>query len=38
MIRCNQGHSIPWLEMDYKVETPRRSCIMERDSRRWMRF
>ena len=22
MIRCNQGHSIPWLEMDYKVETP----------------
>ena len=22
MIRCNQGHSIPWLEMDYKVGTP----------------
>lgn len=22
MIRCRQGHSIPWLEMDYRVETP----------------
>lgn len=22
MIRCNQGHSIPWLEMDYKEGTP----------------
>lgn len=22
MIRCNQGHSIPWLEMDYREETP----------------
>lgn len=21
-IRCNQGHSIPWIEMDYKVEIP----------------
>lgn len=22
MIRCRQGHSIPWLEMDYSVEKP----------------
>lgn len=22
MIRCRQGHSIPWLEMDYRVEVP----------------
>lgn len=22
MIRCRQGHSIPWLEMDYRVENP----------------
>ena len=22
MIRCSQGHSIPWLEMDYRVEMP----------------
>lgn len=22
MLRCRQGHSIPWLEMDYRVEIP----------------